>query len=198
MKILIVAGFLGSGKTTLILSTIERLNEISGQDAAIIVNDFGTVGIDGKIMEKYDLEVQEVMGGCICCSLGPYLLDTVQKLAINMKPKLMVIEPSGIADPQQILDTLEDYQGPPLEFIRTISVMDAERFEVISNYMGRPFQHQLETAEAIILNKVDEVDKAMVDDVVSKLRNMGFEGPIVRASASEKLNIDKVVEVMVK
>jgi G3E family GTPase len=197
MKILIVAGFLGSGKTTLILSTIERLNEISGQEAAIIVNNFGTVGIDGKMMEKYGLEVKEVMGGCICCSLGPYLLDTVQKLAITMEPELMVIEPSGIADPQQILDTLEDYQGPELDFIRTISVMDVERFDQISRYMGRPFEHQVRSSEVIVLNKIDEVDENSINQVEERLREIGFEGSIVRASATERMNMDDVVKAMV-
>lgn len=197
MKILIVAGFLGSGKTTLILSTIKRLDEISGYRTGIIVNDFGKVGIDGKIMEKYGLQVKDVQGGCICCSLGSFLLDTVQKLAVNMSPDLIVIEPSGIAHPQQIVDTMEKYHGPPLESIKSIVVIDSPRFEKISKSMGVPFEKQVKSADAIVLNKIDEVNGTNLDDIEKKLKEMGFLGKIVRTSATEGMNIDDVVAVMV-
>lgn len=197
MKLLIVAGFLGSGKTTLILSTIKRLDEIGGYRTGIIVNDFGKVGIDGKIMEKYGLQVKDVQGGCICCSLGSFLLDTVQKLAVNMSPDLIVIEPSGIAHPQQIVNTLEKYHGPPLESIRSIVVIDSPRFEKISKSMGVPFELQVKSADAIVLNKIDEVNGTNLDGIEEKLKEMGFLGKIVRVSATEGMNIDDVVAVMV-
>jgi G3E family GTPase len=197
MKVIIVAGFLGSGKTTLILSTIERLNEVSGQKTGIIVNDFGKVNIDGKIMEKYGLDVKEVQGGCICCSLGSFLLDTVQRLAVNMHPDFIVIEPSGIAHPQQIVDTLDAYHGPPLEYIRSLVVMDVARFEKISKTMGVPFEKQVTSADAIVLNKIDEMNGTDIDSIEARLREIGFRGKIIRVSATERTNIDDVIEVMV-
>ncbi|MFP4170594.1 MAG: GTP-binding protein [Methanomassiliicoccales archaeon] len=198
MQILIVAGFLGSGKTTLILSTIERINQLRKENAAIIVNDFGSVGIDGKIMDKYGLEVQEVMGGCICCSLGSFLLDTVQRIAVRMRPDMMVIEPSGIAAPQQVLDTLEEYQGPPIEFVKTLVVIDAPRYEKVSVAMGRPFDHQLGAADTILINKVDEVDQDTLDWIEGDLRKRGYQGKVVPCSATERRNLDEVVKVMVE
>ena len=197
MKVIIVAGFLGSGKTTLILSTIARIDEVTGQTTGIIVNDFGQVNIDGKIMEKYGLDVKEVQGGCICCSLGSFLLDTVQRLAVKMSPDFIVIEPSGIAHPQQIVDTLGQYHGPPIESIQSFVVMDASRFEKISTTMGVPFEKQVTSADVILLNKIDEVNGTDIDGIEAKLRDIGFNGKIIRISATERTNIDDVVDVMV-
>ncbi|HUV25388.1 MAG TPA: GTP-binding protein, partial [Methanomassiliicoccales archaeon] len=93
---LIVTGFLGVGKTTLILRVIDSIAE-TGAKVAVIVNDFGEVNVDGKVMEKYGLDVQELSGGCICCTLGVSLIETIRTLALNFKPDLIVMEPSGIA-----------------------------------------------------------------------------------------------------
>jgi G3E family GTPase len=102
MDMIIIAGFLGSGKTTLILNTIGKITELTGKKVAMIVNDFGNIGIDGKVMEKYGLKVQELPRGCICCTLGPSFLDTVRTIHDKFDPDLVVVEPSGIADPDPI------------------------------------------------------------------------------------------------
>ena len=69
MDMIVIAGFLGSGKTTLVLSAVKDIYERYGKKVAVIVNDFGTIGIDGKVMEKYGLQVKELAAGCICCTL---------------------------------------------------------------------------------------------------------------------------------
>ncbi len=81
MRLIIVAGFLGSGKTTLLLETVGKLIERTGKKVVIIVNDFGTVGIDAKVMDKYGLKVTELASGCICCTLGPDLISTLETIS---------------------------------------------------------------------------------------------------------------------
>jgi G3E family GTPase len=98
---LIITGFLGVGKTTFILRIIDRIAG-TGVRLAAIVNDFGEVNVDGKVMEKYGLDVQESSGGCICCTLRVSLIETIRTLALNFKPDLIVMEPSGIADPESL------------------------------------------------------------------------------------------------
>jgi len=197
MDMIIVAGFLGSGKTSLILSTIEAVSSANGGNVAIIVNDFGKIGIDAKVMDRNGLQVKELQGGCICCSLGPYLLDTIQEVAINFHPDTLILEPTGIADPSSILRTMERYSGPPMNTIRVIAVVDAPRYEIISKAMGPVFDHQLSAADVVVINKIDVADDDLIQGVVSHLRGKGYTGEIILASAERKINIDKVVEVMV-
>ena len=83
MDMLVVSGFLGSGKTTMILATIGKYIETTKKKVVIIVNDFGKIGIDGTVMKKYGLEVQDMPSGCICCTLGSDFLETVNTVATN-------------------------------------------------------------------------------------------------------------------
>lgn len=196
MDMIIVTGFLGSGKTSLILSTIGAVSAGNDGKVAIIVNDFGKIGIDAKVMDKYGLQVKELQGGCICCTLGSFLLDTVQKVAVNFHPDVLILEPTGIADPRSILNTMEKYSGPPMDRIIVIVVLDAPRYEIISKVMGPPFDHQLSAADVIVLNKVDETDDETIKGVIAHLREKGYEGEIILASAEAGTNLNRVVEVM--
>jgi len=198
MDVIIVAGFLGSGKTTIIINSVARIYEITGKRSVIIVNDFGKVTVDGRIMERCGLKVMDLVGGCICCSLGSFLLDTIKKVATELDPDIIIIEPSGIADPEQILNTLEEYTGPPIDSIKTIVVVDASRFEAVSRHMSIPFKNQLKSADSILINKVDLVSREEPDRIEGRLREMGFSGSIMQISATKNSNLDDVVGMMVK
>ncbi len=196
MDMAIVSGFLGSGKTTMILSVIERINKLKDHKVAIIVNDFGNIGIDAKVMNKFGLQVKELQGGCICCTLGSFLLDTVQKVVNNFSPDLIIIEPTGIADPKSILSTMERYEGH-VESINTLVLMDAPRSEVHMKVLKRPFEHLVEAADMIAVNKIDEVNEESVNEMIRKLRDVGYDKEIVPTSATEGINLDSIVEFLV-
>lgn len=197
MDMAIVTGFLGSGKTTMILSVIERINELKNHKVAIIVNDFGNIGIDAKVMNKFGLQVKELQGGCICCTLGSFLLDTVQNVVDNFSPDLIIIEPTGIADPKSILATMERYDGHLIENINTLVLMDAPRFETHMKVLKRPFEHLVEAADMIAVNKIDEVGEESVNEVVKTLRDIGYDKNIIPTSATVGTNLDSVVKFMV-
>jgi G3E family GTPase len=197
MDMFIIAGFLGSGKTTLVLSVISRIIERTGSKVVIIVNDFGTVGIDGKVMAKYGFEVMELASGCICCTLGPDLLKTVRDVEENIKPDYIVIEPTGVADPQAIVECMKHYQGSALRSIRSAVVVDASRFEVIMKALGRPLTAQVKSTDLILINKMDTVDAAILQGIEGALRSINPDKPIIPISATLGTNVDKVVDVMV-
>ena len=198
MDILVVAGFLGSGKTTMILSTIGEIIERTHKKVVIIVNDFGKIGIDGKVMDKYGLKVQELSSGCICCTLGPDFIQTLKQVAENFKPDIVVVEPTGIADPQSILNSLGYYTGPPVSNTKVVVIVDSVRFSVIVRALEKPLKAQVKAADVIIINKIDEVDDLVVRDVEKRLRDLHVSGSIVAASATEGTNLDKVVDLLVK
>jgi G3E family GTPase len=197
MEMLIVAGFLGSGKTSTILSVVQKIHENDGRRVAIIVNDFGKIGVDGKLMERNGLKVKEFWGGCICCTLGSFLTGTIEKVVEEIEPDYVIIEPSGIADPKMILKTLDKYTGPPFDRIRTIVILDASRFDLYKQVLAIPLQNQIGSAEAIFINKIDEVEPSTVENIKSQVRESGFDKTIIEISATEGWNLDSVYDSLV-
>src|SRR5574337_204530 len=98
MKIVQIAGYLGSGKTTLILALSKQF-AAEGTRVAILVNDVGAVPVDGAVMKEYGLTVKDIGGGCICCQVSGSLLKTLEALARDVRPDIVIIEPTGIAVP---------------------------------------------------------------------------------------------------
>ena len=195
MDMLVISGFLGSGKTTLILQTVGRLIETTKKKVVIIVNDFGEIGIDGKVMEKYGLAVTEMPSGCICCTLGSDFLETVRTVDSKFHPDLIIVEPTGIADPANILDTMKMYREP-IGTIRIMVVVDAVRFPLIMKALAKPLRNQLNVADAIIINKVDEATPQQVQEVKDALAHMGAKGLVVTTSATADINLDEAVKAM--
>ena len=197
MDMLVVSGFLGSGKTTMILATIGKYIETTKKKVVIIVNDFGKIGIDGAVMKKYGLDVQDMPSGCICCTLGSDFLETVNTVASNIKPDLILVEPTGIADPANIIDTMKMYRGPKVDPIRIFVVVDAVRFPLILRALTIPLKNQLNAADLIIINKIDESGPEAIQVVKSSLGELGIRKRTISVSAVTGENLDQVVEAMV-
>lgn len=191
---IIVAGFLGSGKTTLLLATIGRSIERTGKKVVVIVNDFGSIGIDATVMNKYGLEVAELASGCICCTLGPDLLETVEEVAEKFSPDTIVIEPTGVADPHAIVEIMQCYKGPKVSKIKVILIIDAVRFTLIVKALGRPLAAQLRSADLILINKADAVSGEAIDEITSWIKDGRSSARILAISASNGTNLDEVVE----
>jgi len=194
MDMVIIAGFLGSGKTTLILNSISKISERTGKKVAVIVNDFGNIGIDGKVMEKYGLKVQELPRGCICCTLGPNFLETVRTIDDKYQPDLIVVEPSGIADPDSILATMEHYRGKPLGSIKTVILIDAVRFPILIQAMKNPLRMQLRVADMVLMTKADEVDEDRLKEVERYVREIVGDKPVMAMSSVNGHNMDVFVD----
>jgi G3E family GTPase len=197
MDLLLISGFLGSGKTTLLLSSIDEIIKRRHKKVVIIVNEFGKIGIDGKVMEKYGLEVREMPSGCICCTLGTDLLTTLADVAEAFSPDLVVIEPTGVADPVAIHDTMKLYTGPPIESVRIVIIVDSERYQMIAKAFERSLKNQLKAADAIVMNKMDRVKPGDLEDVENSIRETVPEARIISSSAIEGTNLDQVVSAMV-
>ncbi len=196
MDMLVISGFLGSGKTTMVLATVGRIIEVTRKKVVIIVNDFGKIGIDGKVMEKYGLSVTEMPSGCICCTLGSDFLETVRTVAEKFRPDLVIVEPTGIADPANIRDTMKLYRGP-MGGIKIVVVVDAVRFQLILKALTNPLKNQLNAADIILINKVDEATPEAVEEVKASLLALGIDKTVIVTSATERINLDPVVEAMV-
>ena len=161
MQVLVIAGFLGSGKTTAIIGLAEAVREYDLK-VAIIVNEIGEVGIDDQVLRQLDFDVWELLSGCICCSLTGDLLQTLDKLESEYDVDLVIVEPSGAANPQQIIDALDTYSVVSIESVFTAVVLDPLRLNELMEILEPLISSQIGLADLIIISKVDLAD---ADDI---------------------------------
>lgn len=151
----IITGFLGVGKTTALNQLLQQKPE--GEVWAILVNEFGQVGIDQVALPEDDgLHVRELAGGCICCALGPSLAITLTMLIRRSNPDRLIIEPTGIGHPEGIIDVLQGISFKDVLDLRaTICLLDPrslDQKEVITNEV---FQDQIYLSDVVAINKCD-------------------------------------------
>jgi G3E family GTPase len=157
VPILLVAGFLGAGKTTVVN---HLLAHAEGRRIAAVVNDFGAINIDAELIAGATDGVVSLANGCICCTLEGDLLRTLATLLRrDPRPEVIVIETSGIADPADIVRNLMDpviFREAPLETV--LCVVDATM--PVARLDDALLKSQLRAADVVALSKVDMVDEA--------------------------------------
>jgi G3E family GTPase len=189
MNLLLMAGFLGSGKTTLIIKLVEALGR-RDLKVAILVNEIGQVGVDNQLMRQLDLNVWELMGGCICCTLTAGLLTDLHRLDSEYNPDLVILEATGAARPSEVLDALRYYQGRPLGSITTAVVVDPLRLPKIVRVVGPLIAGQIGPADLLIMTKTDLATPEQIAESQQIARELNASAPLVRVSAHPDLDDD--------
>ena len=150
----LITGFLGVGKTTAVRQLLA--GHPRGEKWAVLVNEFGEVGVDGALLAEQDAVVQEVAGGCLCCVAAPAFTTGLNRVIRQHRPNRILIEPSGLGHPAQLLDTLT---GPlyadTLEVQATICLMDARHLSSPRHVEHQNFQDQIHLADVLVANKAD-------------------------------------------
>jgi G3E family GTPase len=164
MRLLLFAGFLGSGKTTLILA-LARQAALERSRVCVLVNEVGEVGIDGDVIRLGDLEVVEITGGCICCQIGVDLVRALRDLEQEFRPDLVIVEASGIATPEGVLDSIRRYPPQTLELLLTVTVVDPVRFEALYEVLTPLIEGQIAGADRIVITKTGVASAEEVDTV---------------------------------
>jgi G3E family GTPase len=181
--VLLLSGFLGAGKTTLLKRILNWETDLS--DTVVLVNEFGEVGIDGALLEGAGSDVVELTSGCICCTLSNDLKQTLIRIQKEFTPRRIFIESSGVADPTAVLPVLESSPlTETMKLDKIVTVLDADFWEARENF-GPLFYRQLETANLILLNKVDLVPSTDVPHYLEEIHDV-FPGcqviPTVRCN----------------
>lgn len=153
----ILTGYLGAGKTTL-LNRI--LNAEHGLKVAVLVNDFGAVNIDSRLIVGLEGEKISLSNGCICCTIRGDLVNAIDSLLKSGdNPEYIIIEASGVSDPSQIVLTINRSNlRSKVQIDSIVAVVDAEQFREIKGKPQRLLVDQIRVADLIILNKIDLVD----------------------------------------
>lgn len=165
----IITGFLGVGKTTAIT---HLLNAKPAHEVwSVLVNEFGEIGIDGALLKSTNAHVREVPGGCICCVAGLPMKIALNMLIAKTKPDRIIIEPTGLGHPEEIINTLTgEYYDTVLDLRATITLVDPRKLSESRYAENANFKDQIAVADVLVANKTDLCspdDRANFDDLVA-------------------------------
>ena len=196
MKLLIIAGFLGSGKTTLLLEVAQRLVAVP-QKIAIIENEVGEIGIDGKYLHQEGLQVQELFGGCICCTLSADLVSMLQKVEKLYQPAVTIIEPTGLASPGDVLTTVRSC-APIVTDIKLVVLVDATRYKMLYEMLTPLITTQIQLADIVVINKIDRVDGTDIDRIRKDVNQLNPRAKVAAISLDKRINLEPFIRDLVK
>lgn len=166
IKVNLITGFLGSGKTTTILHLLKHKPQ--NEKWAVLINEFGEIGIDGALLSETDAVLKEIPGGCMCCVNGLPMQVGLNMLIKQAKPDRILIEPTGLGHPKQILKLLTSpVYEPVLEMQATLCLVDARQLNDPRHSENENFRDQLAAADIIIANKADRYS----DQDLANLKN---------------------------
>lgn len=157
----IITGFLGTGKTTAILSLLKEKPQ--NEQWAVLVNEFGEIGIDGAMMTDQGALIKEVPGGCMCCAAGVPMSVAITAL-LRTKPDRLIVEPTGLGHAHKVLATLTSAQfADYIDLRATIGLVDPRNLSNPKYTENSNFTDQLAISDIIIGNKVDQCHVSDID-----------------------------------
>lgn len=156
MKILIISGFLGAGKTTFIKELAKRTKK----EIAIFENEYGTSGVDGDILkESTKVNIWELTEGCICCSVKGDFAASVLTIANTVNPEYLVIEPTGVAMLSNLITNLKQIEYEHIKLMAPIVIVDALSLERYKNEFPEIYKDQIEFADTVIFSKSENLSE---------------------------------------
>ena len=180
IPVLVVSGFLGSGKTTLVRHLLREAQR-TGVRVAVVSNEFGALGIDKALLGEGEEAYVEIEGGCVCCQLADTLLDTLQMLWERVRPDRIIVETSGVALP---FDTqLNLWREPVSAWVEddmAVVVVNAEQLMEGRDLEGT-FEDQVSSADLLLLNKIDLIPPEALGQVEAMLHALAPETPTVQS-----------------
>ena len=179
IPVTVIAGALGSGKTTVVNHI---LREPAGRRIAVLVNDFGELDIDAVLIESANAATISLRNGCICCSLAGGLTEGLAALrTLGSRPDQILVEASGVSLPRGLLGAVG---GPGLRLDGILVVVDAVDITLRARdrYVGDTVREQIASADLLVLNKVDEASTTELNQARALLANEAPDVPVVETA----------------
>jgi G3E family GTPase len=177
IKVDIISGFLGAGKTTLIKKLLSSYKE---EMVVLIENEFGEIGVDGEIIERDGFEVFEISSGCICCIMQKDFIEVLERIIKEYNPDRIVIEPTGISI---LSDIVEIFKKDEFKYICSINslitVVDSLNYLEQHETFGEFFEDQISNAKTLMLSKVQYIDENKMTNIINSLRELNHDADII-------------------
>ncbi len=193
LKIDIISGFLGAGKTTLIKKLLS--SALKGQKIVLIENEFGDIGIDGGFLKEAGVQINEMNSGCICCSLVGDFKKALNKVYADYAPDRIVIEPSGVGKLSDVLQAVLSAQLPDSVISSLTAVVDAKKCKMYMKNFGEFYKNQIEQAKCIVLSHTTDISADKLDYCLDTVRSLNPEATVV-VTPWEELSGEKIFEAM--
>ena len=192
IKVDIISGFLGAGKTTLIKKLYK--NVFKNEKVVLIKNEFVEIGIDSAFLKDSGIEIKEINSGCICCSLVGDFSSSMKEVISKFNPERIIIEPSGVGKLSDIINAVNKVEADlSLNIIAT--VVDGPKAKIYMKNFGEFFLNQVEAANTIVVSKVDKMSEEKLVDLVHLLKEKNEHANII-TTAIEQFKDDSLLNIL--
>lgn len=178
MKILIVSGFLGAGKTTFIKELIRR----SGTRPVIMENEYGENNLDAKELQTdkgKEMKILEFMEGCVCCTMKDSFVNSVLTIFSGLEPEFLVIEPTGVGRLSSILENLKPILHDNIELLNPVAVLAPRAYSSHMSQWPDLYSDQIRHAGIIVFSKAEQEDTALLEESVRLIRSINPDAEII-------------------
>ena len=192
IKIDVISGFLGAGKTTLIKKLFE--SGFHGEKIVLIENEFGEIGIDGGFLKESGIEIKEINSGCICCSLVGDFSSSIKEIIEKFNPERIIVEPSGVGKLSDIINAIKEIEAEvKLNILAT--VVDGPKTKVYLKNFGEFFINQVDAADTVIINKIDKLNDEKLLEVVGLIKEKNPHANII-TTPIDSLTGEKLLSIL--
>ncbi len=192
IKIDVISGFLGAGKTTLIKKLFE--SRLKNERVVLIENEFGEIGVDGAFLKDSGVEIKEINSGCICCSLVGDFSKSMKEIVEKFVPDRIIIEPSGVGKLSDIIKAIEKVEEP-LKINIVATVVDGGKCKMYFKNFGEFYDDQIKQANTIIVSKTDKLSEDKTLAAVELIKSLNSKATVVTTPVTE-LEPDKLLDVL--
>ena len=182
IKIDIISGFLGAGKTTLIKKLFQ--NGFNGEKVVLIENEFGDISIDSGFLKDSGVKIKEINAGCICCSLVGNFETAIKDLVNQFHPDRIIIEPSGVGKLSDIINAVEKVKLSELQLNILATVVDGKKAKMYLKNFGEFFLNQIEAANTVIISKTENLSEEQIDELINIIKEHNEHANIITTSIS--------------
>lgn len=175
MKILVVSGFLGAGKTTFIKELIKR----TGREIAVLENEYGDTNLDSQdIQESGELKVWEFAEGCVCCSKKDSFANTIIAVSASLDPEYLVVEPTGVGKLSNIMANIRKVSYEKIVPLKPLVVLaPVSYYENMAEY-EELYKDQIAAADKVIYSKIENEDEEYIDRINAEIRKINPDAAI--------------------
>ncbi len=189
VKVDVISGFLGAGKTTLIKKMFESI--LSKEKVVLIENEFGEIGIDGTFLKDSGIQIKEINAGCICCSLVGDFSASMKEVLDTYHPERIIIEPSGVGKLSDIVNAVLKLKEE-LQINILATVVDGPKTKMYLKNFGEFFINQVEAANTIIISKTDKMSENQIVEVVDVIKEKNDHAKIMTTPIQDLVSEDLV------